>query len=390
MKRISIIFAFAFIIMIFPSIVQATEENVEVAETDIIVDTVAKVIEAKEASEVVTGNMKETIQEVTIEIIEGDYIGEEFTTNFALSYDLEGKILAYELDKGDKVLVQLEEDANGNVNVTIQDVVRTNYIILMCGIFLFSLLLVGGKNGIKAIIGILLTIIFIYFILIKRILVGNNAIIVASLTSVLIIVGHLISVCGFNKRTLTAILSTLGGIIVTGIVSLIFNNLAKMSGTSMQLSINISSINFNLRDLLFVGIIISAIGACMNVATTIVLKLDEIKMKKPDITWKELLKNGMDIGKNTIIATMSNTLILVYIGSTISLILLFIASDMGFTEILNKESIAEEIIAALSGSIGVIYTIPITAFVYSVLNKDRVIYNKTSENKINGKRSLKI
>lgn len=400
MKKISIMFAILLIIMSCFMIVQATEPQVDVAgdeglvekTTDIITDTVAKVIEAKEVTEVVTGGMKDKVQEVTIEITEGDYIGEEFTTNFVLSYDIEGKILAYELEKGDKVSVQLAEDAEGNVTATVQDVVRSNYIILMFLFFLFSIVLVGGKKGIKAIIGLLITIVLIYFILVKRIFAGDNAIITAIITAMLIIGGTFLVIGGMSKKILTAAIGTLGGVMTAGLTALFFNNLAKMSGAcedAIQLSINMSTINFNFRDLLFVGIIISALGACMDVGMSIASSLDEIKMKNPDITWKELLKSGMNIGRD-VIGTMTNTLILAYVGGSLTLILLFMACNMGFTEILNKETIAEQVIAAIAGSIGVVYTVPITSFVYSVLNKDRVIYNKTSENKINGKRSLKI
>ena len=396
MKKISIFFLVLLLVMSFSVIVRATDDTTEVEllekSSDIITDTVAKVIEAKEAKDVVNGSMKDKVQEVTIEIIEGDYIGEEFTTEFILSYDIDGKILAYELEKGDKVLVQLAEDVDGNVTATVQDVVRANYIFLMFGFFLFSIILVGGKRGIKAIIALLLTILFIYFILIKRIYVGDNAIFMTILTSILIIGGTFIVIGGMNKKILTAAIGTLGGVISAGLVALFFNNLAKMSGAceeAIQLSINMSSINFNFRDLLFVGIIISAIGACMDVGMSIASSLDEIKMKNPDITWKELFKSGMNIGRD-IIGTMTNTLILAYVGSSLTLILLFMACNMSFIEILNKETIAEQVIAAIAGSIGVVYTVPITAFAYSTLNKDRVIYNKTSENKINGRRSLKI
>lgn len=396
MKKISIFFLVLLLVMSLSVIVRATDDTTEVEllekSSDIITDTVAKVIEAKEAKDVVNGSMKDKVQEVTIEIIEGDYIGEEFTTEFILSYDIDGKILAYELEKGDKVLVQLAEDVDGNVTATVQDVVRANYIFLMFGFFLFSIILVGGKRGIKAIIALLLTILFIYFILIKRIYVGDNAIFMTILTSILIIGGTFIVIGGMNKKILTAAIGTLGGVISAGLVALFFNNLAKMSGAceeAIQLSINMASINFNFRDLLFVGIIISAIGACMDVGMSIASSLDEIKMKNPDITWKELFKSGMNIGRD-IIGTMTNTLILAYVGSSLTLILLFMACNMSFTEILNKETIAEQVIAAIAGSIGVVYTVPITAFAYSTLNKDRVIYNKTSENKINGRRSLKI
>lgn len=407
MKKIITIALLLLMIISFSLIVQATEGEVAEAEqeteaeaaeaeliekADIITDTVAKVIEAKEVKEVVTGSMKDQVQEVTIEITEGDYIGEEFTTDFVLSYDIEGKILAYELEKGDKVIVQLAEDAEGNVTATVQDVVRSNYIILMFVFFLASIVLIGGKKGIKAIIGLLLTIIFIYLILVRQIFSGGNAILITILTSMLIIAATFIVIGGLNKKIITAAIGTLGGVITAGLVALLFNHLAKMSGAcedAIQLSINMSTISFNFRDLLFVGIIISALGACMDVGMSIASSLDEIKMKNPDITWKELFKSGMNIGRD-VIGTMTNTLILAYVGTSLTLILLFMACNMGFNEILNKETIAEQVIAAIAGSIGVVYTVPITAFVYSILNKDRIIYNKTAENKINGQRTLKI
>ena len=127
----------------------------------------------------------------------------------------------------------------------------------------------------------------------------------------------------------------------------------------------------------------------MDVGMSIASSLDEIKMKNPDITGAELFKSGMNIGRD-VIGTMTNTLILAYVGGSLTLILLFMACKMNLYEILNKETIAEQIISAIAGSMGVVYTVPITALAYSVLNRDRVIYRKTSENKLNGKRSLKI
>ena len=97
-----------------------------------------KIIEAKEVRETQNGTVKDTVQEVTVEITDGDYIGEEFTTDYVLSYDIEGKILAYELDEGDKVSVQIIEDESGNISATVTDVVRANYIFVMFGLFLLT------------------------------------------------------------------------------------------------------------------------------------------------------------------------------------------------------------------------------------------------------------
>lgn len=405
MKKIRIVFI-VFLLMInslvfcvnaTENVVEATSETMDAAEivakNETLINTYGKIIESKEVREIQAGSVKDTVQEVTVEITEGDYIGEEFTTDYVLSYDIEGKILAYELDEGDKVTVQIIEDESGNISATVTDVVRANYIITMFVLFLLSIILVGGKKGVRAILGLLLTIVLIYLIMIKGIFAGKDAIVTSIISTMLVIIGtFLIIGDGINKKILTAAIGTLGGVLSAGIMALIFNNLAKMTGAcedAIQLSINMTTISFNFRELLFAGIIISALGACMDVGMSIASSLDEIKMKNPDITWKELLKSGMNIGRD-VIGTMTNTLILAYVGGSLTLILLFMACDMNLLEILNKETIAEQFISAIAGSMGVVYTVPITALVYSVLNRDRVVYRKTSENKLNGKRSLKI
>lgn len=358
-----------------------------------LINTYGKIIEVGEAVEVVTGTVTEKVQEVTVEITEGDYIGDEFTTNYVLSYDIDGKILAYELDVGNKVSVQIVESADGSITVTVLDVVRANYIGVMFALFLLSVVIIGGIKGVKAIIGLLYTIALIYFVLIKGIFNGQDAIVNSIITTILVITGTFIVIgSGINKKIITAAIGTVGGVLSAGIMALIFNNLAKLTGAgedAIQLSINMTTINFNFRELLFAGILVSALGACMDVGMSIASSLDEIKMKNPDITWQELFKSGMNIGRD-VIGTMTNTLILAYVGGSLTLILLFMASNMNIYEILNKETIAEQIISAVAGSMGVVYTVPITSFIYSILNRDKVIYKKTSENKLNGKRSLKI
>lgn len=409
MKKVSIVFI-VFLLMINSVFfcVNATEtttentaENVQaisedsslIQKNEVLLSTYGKIIEVKDVREVVTGTVKDTVQEVTVEITEGDYIGEEYTTDYILSYDIEGKILAHELEVGDKVTVQIIEDEQGNTTASVLDVVRHEKIIILFILFLLSVLLIGGRKGFKAILGLLFTIIIIYCVMIKGIFKGNDAIKNAIGSSIIIIIGTFILIGDrIDKKVMTAAIGTFGGVLSAGIIAVIFNNLAKLTGAgedAIQLSINMTAITFNFRDLLFAGIIVSALGACMDVGMSIASSLDEIKLKNPEITWQELLKSGMNIGRD-VIGTMTNTLILAYVGGSLTLILLFMASNMSLLEILNKETIAEQVISALAGSMGVVFTVPITALVYATFNRDRVIYKKTSENKLNGKRSLKI
>ena len=369
-----------------------TQENVANLEDNIeIIETTGVVLDVSEQREEINGTMKDILQDVKLRITEGEYEGEEFSTTYNLSYDVEGKIVGYPLDVGDKIQIQIQEDESGTI-VTITDYDRNAYLLLMFMVFLLSVVLIGGKQGIKAIMALIVTILAVYFILIKGMFAGGNPIVFSIGTCIFIIATTFVIVGGFSKKILTASLGTLGGVVLAGIAAAIFSHLCKMSGAgedAIQLSINMTTMNFNFRDLLFAGIIISALGACMDVGMSIASSLDEIKQKTPNITHKELFKSGMNIGKDAI-STMTNTLILAYVGGAITLILLLMACNVEFLNIVNKETIAQEILSAVAGSMGVVYTVPVTAFIYSLLNRDKVIYKSVSENKLNGKRSLKI
>ena len=262
----------------------------------------------------------------------------------------------------------------------------------MIAFFFLSILIIGRKQGVKAILGLMITILAVYFVMISYIYQGYSPIVMSVITSIGIIVITFIIIAGFNKKAFTAAVGTAGGVILSGVIAFVFGNLAKLSGgqeEAVMLSVSAQNIVFNFRELLFAGIVIASLGACMDVGMSIASSLDELKKKKPNMTGRELFKSGMNIGGD-VIGTMTNTLILAYVGGALNLILLFMASDMGFSNIINKETIASDVISALAGSIGVLYTVPITAAVYAIFNRGKTAYRKESQNIVEGKRSLKL
>ena len=105
--------------------------------------------------------------------------------------------------------------------------------------------------------------------------------------------------------------------------------------------------------------------------------LTEIKKHKPDITNKELIKSELNIGKD-IIGTMINTLILAHTGGSLSTLLIFIGFEKSFNEIISLDSIATEIIRAISGSTGLLFAIPLTIGVFILINKERKYHEKNN------------
>ncbi len=414
MKRAisKILLGILIMIMVFSfSIVKADEEETETAETEKTAEVTgteekkeeqtitseenvkAKVIEAGDTYERENGSGgTETVQDVKVKILEGKNKDEKFSATYVLTYDLDNKIVGYKLREGNTVFVGVSEE-NGNVKVTIQDIVREKYLIGLVVFFFASIILIGRKKGLKSILGLVITILAIFFILVATIFKGYNAIIVSIGTCFLIIVLTFAIIGGWNKKTFSAALGTLGGVVLAGVIASITGYLAQLSGAgkeeAIMLSVASKDVVFNFRELLFAEIIVSALGACMDVGMSISSSLSELKMKNPSITAKELFKSGMNIGGD-MIGTMTNTLILSFIGSSLVLVLLYMSSSIKFIDVINIEAIATEAVCAIAGSIGIVYTVPITAIIYAFMNRDKEIYKVKSENIVEGKRSLKI
>lgn len=403
-----IIFTLILFLMFFSTIIKADEtaattetnaisvttENTEASTKKESAENIkAKIIETGEVYERENGSGgKETVQKVKLKILNGEKSDEKFDSEYVLSYDMDNKIIGNKLRKGSTVYVKVSEES-GEVKVTIQDVQRQGYLIGLIIFFFASIILVGRKKGVKAIIGLIITILAVFFVLLAVIFKGYNAVLVSIGTCFLITVLTFAVIGGWNKKTVSAALGTIGGVVLAGILATVIGYLAQLSGAgkeeAVMLSIASKDVVFNFRELLFAEIIVSALGACMDVGMSIASSLSELKEKKPTMTAKELFKSGMNIGGD-MIGTMTNTLILSFIGSSLILILLYMSSSVTVFDVINIEAIATEAVCAISGSIGIVYTVPITAAIYAFVNRNKEVYKTKSENIVEGKRSLKL
>ena len=117
-----------------------------------------------------------------------------------------------------------------------------------------------------------------------------------------------------------------------------------------------------INELLFAGILIASLGAVMDVGMSIASTLQEIYSRRPDLGMWDLFKSGMNVGKD-MMGTMSNTLILAFVGSAVSELVINYAYNLPFRQIINSYNIGIEIMQGVSGSIGVILTVPAVAVV---------------------------
>lgn len=269
---------------------------------------------------------------------------------------------------GDRVIVAKTDNA-GKIRYDVADYQRLPYVYILLGIFVLTLLVIGRKVGIKSLFVVCFAIAVILKIMIPEILRGQWPIPYLTFAiSALITVVTQITVSGWKAKTWGAILGTVGGVAMASLLASASIFWMHLTGLDTEEAIMLRAQylhSLNFQDIVFASIILGALGAVMDVAISISSSLQEIQLSNPAISRWNLFSSGLNIGKD-IMGTMTNTLILAYLGSFLPLILLFaVQQNMDLIPMLNLGMIVTEIVRALTGSIGLIFTIPITAAITS-------------------------
>jgi uncharacterized membrane protein len=271
---------------------------------------------------------------------------------------------------GDKLFVQQQENEYGELQWYTVNYIRSDWLYLLGGAFVLLVLLFGGRKGVRTILSLGLTCLAIFAVLIPLIIAGYNIYWTAIVICLFTIVMTLALVSGWSVKSLAAGIGCSGGVLIAGLITILSVSQLHMTGIVDDDSLMLLFINeenpIDLRGIVFAAIIIGAVGATMDVGMDIASSLTEIYRKNPDIRALELVRSGFTIGRD-IMGTMSNTLVLAYIGSGLHVTMLFMTYHNNLQQVLSIEMITSEVLQALAGSIGIVFTIPTTTFATSFL-----------------------
>lgn len=269
--------------------------------------------------------------------------------------------------EGDRVT--LEADLSGaEPEYYLTDFSRKTPLILITALFALSVIVIGGRQGFKAVISLVGMGLVIVTMILPLVLRGYNPILVTVGLSSGLTGLFILFVAGYSRKTAAAVCGTVGGLVTAGTLAYVVGKASYLTGLSSSEAQMLHYIDpsIDFQGLLFSGIIIGALGAILDVGISISSSMEQIKEADPNTDFKMLFSRGILVGRD-LIATMSNTLILAYVGSSLPLLLLFQANQSSWSDVLNLDMIASEIIRAMAGSIGLTLAIPITAFVSALL-----------------------
>ncbi len=247
-------------------------------------------------------------------------------------------------------------------NYLIADFVRRPSLILLAIIFILTAVVIGRWQGLAAIFGLGLSFLIIFFFIVPQIGAGGNPIFIVSLGSLIIVPVFFLLSHGFNRKTWVAIFSTLISLVFTSLLIFFFTQKTKLTGFASEEAGFIQAMipgAINLKNLLIAGMIIATLGVLDDVTISQAAVVEELKKANAQLNFLQLYQQAMNIGRDHI-ASMINTLILVYAGASFPLLLLFTMSGQEMSMILNFEIVAEEIVRMLTGSLGLMFAIPLT------------------------------
>lgn len=270
---------------------------------------------------------------------------------------------------GDNLVITYGKDFQGKDSFYISDYVRRHALAWLFVIFVVMVVAVGRWQGVTSLIGMVVSFFVIFKFILPEISAGHDPVQVAILGSLLIIPATFFLSHGVNKKTGIAVAGTLIALIITGFLAYAFVTVTKLTGFASEEANFLQAFNpghINIRGLLLAGIIIGVLGVLDDITISQSAIIQQLKTANPELKTGELYSKAMIIGRDHI-ASMVNTLILVYTGAALPLLIIFIDNPQPFAEIINHEVIADEIVRTLVGSIGLILAVPITTALASLL-----------------------
>lgn len=332
-----------------------------------IAETPENSIVRAEVIEMIQLHSDETNTQIAkIKILEGQHINKEIEVE---SLFIEYSQYSFDLHKGSKVLLKISGDDDNEMTAYIVNICRQDDLKLLFIIFLIAVTLFGRIKGLLSVTSLGVSGFIILKFMIPFIQKGYNPVVLAIISSIAIILISFILISGFTRKSFVAILGTVGGTIIAGLLAQVFTKfcaITGLSGEEVNYLITQLGTEIDYRGLYLSGVIIGSIGVVMDVAMTITSVVFELKKQCYNAGFTKLMGSGLEVGKD-VMATMVNTLILAYVGGAMPLFLVIVNSNMPFNQIISMEIISMEIIRSLCGSIGLILTIPLTSIIASMM-----------------------
>jgi uncharacterized membrane protein len=293
-----------------------------------------------------------------IEFVEGPRAGEQAR---ALVTILTGNAAAQPLAAGDEVVVSVLEGFDGGEIVAVSEPYRLPAMGLLVLLFGMVMVLVGGWQGIRALVGLGLTVVLVAKLFIPLLLDGLPPVPLAIGLALIVTTATILLTEGWTRVGGVAIAGTVGGLLVTAVLAGLFSEAARFSplpaGQVAYFTLP-SGQPLDVSGILLAAIILGAMGVLDDMTVTQAATVDELSAREPQPA-VTLWRRATRIGRSHIAAT-TNTLFMAYVGASLPALIFIVVVAEPPLLTLNREVLALEVVRTLVGSIGIVLAMPLT------------------------------
>lgn len=364
----TVFFLIIFLILLFPKIIIAQELRGETLE--------GRVLEISESGERIVDEQRFPYQVLEILIDRGSLEGSQIQVLNESGLDANNLTVvnyrAYQI--GDRLRIYTDFNQEDERFFLIEGVVKRQALLLLLIFFVIAVLVVTGGLGLLALLGLVISFLVISRVLIPMVLAGRPPILSALISSLLIIPATFYLTHGIKKKTHSAVLATVISLIITMLLAFYFVNLTNLTGFASEEAAFVSTMSqgqIDLLSLLFAGIMIGALGVLDDVTVGQASVTGELRLANPKLDSWTLFLRSMKVGRDHV-SSMINTLILVYAGSAMPLLILFFDGQHTFVDVIELEIVAEEIVRTLVSSLGLMLAVPLTTFLSVFVFKEKI------------------
>lgn len=249
-------------------------------------------------------------------------------------------------EEGSPIIVCVDAPENAAPYYTVYNYDRIVPLVCLVIFFVLILALIGKRKGLDACLAIVFTLVFILRIVLPALYNGRSAMAMGLLTALLSTAVTLILLQGPTKQCLLGIAATLLGELA-----------ACVTDEAEGLLLITQSTGLDIRTLLFAGVMISSVGAVMDVAVSILSALREVALASKRPERGALFRSGMNLGRD-MIGTMSNTLIFAFTGGALTTMLVFFSYGIQFHQLLSSDYLTVELAQGICSTAAVVLTVP--------------------------------
>jgi uncharacterized membrane protein len=251
------------------------------------------------------------------------------------------------------------------------DFERRSPMLWLALAFCALVIVFGRLRGALALLGLIASLGVVLFFVVPAILDGEAPLTVAIFGALAVMLLTISLAHGLGAVGLSAMMGTAASMLLVALMAQVFTGLTNLTGLASDevTLLQVEGLDVSFHGLLLAGMVIGALGVLDDVTVSQAATVTALRRANPSLGFGELYRRALEVGRDHVAATV-NTLVLAYVGAALPVLLIFSSGELGFVDAANVELIAQEIVATLVGSTGIIASVPVTTALAALLARD--------------------